>query len=643
MDLCAVPLIALALFQSNHSTNTDQHQTILVDDEPKYHQYTGVLLSVTCGNGTCDFTENSETCQSDCRPSLVKPYYAQETLCTQVQQVYEPQTPEDVAKAVTDSLQKGRRIRITGSKHSSNSILCGDGSTISTARLDKIHGIEVFEGEPSVLVDAGVPLGDLAEYVEHKGYSLGFAVTGLRDITVGGAVATGAHGASGTSRASIPGNVLSLEVVGADSSIKTYSEGTSDPEVFAALRTSLGLLGVVTRLRIRLVPLFKLKVNIDYPSDDRLFEPNGAEQLLGSCDFGYLNWYPSVHRTIRVCAQKTDDPIDPGAQWRLINPDFPAFFTRAFIPGLQVSACNDRFACWLASLRFWMQMFTPPYEIADPVPRPTTRVVGYPRSIITGEFGPDQPYVPSTDWEVAIPGHQVDGALLAMRDAFDASNRCLPLVGALIRFDRAEDSALLAGNAATGAFTPEERVVHIEFADFRPFGFSEDRRRAYDESIIDLVEQWVEEFDARPHWGKNRDFMFEGIASAEDERFTRFQAVLDQLDPYGVFSNEWAQNVGFSWPHRDKDFSNDYVPGSNPCECPTASKPVCHRDEEQTFHNLCRALCDGHSAAELLPGPCHDYRFEERDGLFASGWRSATRFDDLLPTAIWQSSPSTRL
>src|SRR3546814_12748906 len=73
-----------------------------------------------------------------------------------------------------------------------------------------------------------------------------------------GAVSTGTHG-TGLGLGSISTQVEAMTLVMPDGSLRECSAG-KDPDLFAAARVSMGALGVIARLDVRLQPAYKLKL-----------------------------------------------------------------------------------------------------------------------------------------------------------------------------------------------------------------------------------------------------------------------------------------------------------------------------------------------------------------------------------------------
>src|SRR5687768_18262959 len=75
-------------------------------------------------------------------------------------------------------------------------------------------------------------------------------------VEVGGAVSLGCHG-TGFNYGTLSDQVVSLDVVMADGSVKTISE-SNDPELMRAARVNLGALGIVHTVTFQCVKEFKL-------------------------------------------------------------------------------------------------------------------------------------------------------------------------------------------------------------------------------------------------------------------------------------------------------------------------------------------------------------------------------------------------
>ena len=128
---------------------------------------------------------------------------------------------------------------------------------LSTTRLRAIGDVDVVSAQ--VTVDAGVTLAALQQHVRPIGLDVGVDFAARESCTIGGMVATNAGGERvlryGTTRAQL----LGVEAVLADGTIVSRLTGlpkdNTGYDVVSLLAGSEGTLGIITKLRLRLVPL----------------------------------------------------------------------------------------------------------------------------------------------------------------------------------------------------------------------------------------------------------------------------------------------------------------------------------------------------------------------------------------------------
>ena len=129
---------------------------------------------------------------------------------------------------------------------------------VSVARLTAVEPVDVVSAQ--VTVGAGVTLATLQQQVRPLGLDYGVDFAARESCTVGGMAATNAGGERvlryGTTRA----QVLGLEAVLADGTVISRLAGlpkdNTGYDVVSLLVGSEGTLGIITKLRLRLVPLF---------------------------------------------------------------------------------------------------------------------------------------------------------------------------------------------------------------------------------------------------------------------------------------------------------------------------------------------------------------------------------------------------
>src|SRR5919112_6071390 len=167
--------------------------------------------------------------------------------------VREPKTTDQLQETV----RSARRIHALGSRHSFNDVADGPGDLVSLARMPRV--IDIDRVAMTVRVDGALRYGDLCGPLESAGLAL-HNLASLPHISVAGACATGTHG-SGVGSGSLATAVIGMEIVRADGELVVVDAATDDRTIEAAV-VSLGALGVVTALVLRVEPTFQIRQDV---------------------------------------------------------------------------------------------------------------------------------------------------------------------------------------------------------------------------------------------------------------------------------------------------------------------------------------------------------------------------------------------
>jgi L-gulonolactone oxidase len=514
----------------------------------------GVDLVVSCGNRQCERSlgEDEKNCAADCVQATIRSYN-QQTLCHEVQSHLTPSSREEVQQAVQAAIQAGRRVRVVGRLHSANGILCNRDVVLSTERFNQVRGIETLGGVETVAVDPGITMAELMEWLHERGKSLGFPVMGFRGVSIAGAIATGSHGSSPKHSAILSSAVEAIELVDGRGNFVRVDASQAGPngDRLKAARAHLGMLGAVTRVWLRIRPQFNLAVQVTEEKDEKLVGPGALLGQVEGCDYGQLNWFPGTGRFIRTCGRMTDRAADPGAQNVLLDPTVSEVFVKPVKKVLQYGACHPRLNCLLEKFRYATFLFQPPFEVADgPISEGKTRRVkeatGPAHRMMSSVLTRHQDGFFQMDWELVVPASRAQAAIEAVKAYAEEAKICLPLVGVFIRFAPAEEATLLAHTVARGEFKAGEPAVFIEMPVYLPTAFPPEMAAAYDRKYEDFARLLIEKFSGRAHWGKNRDWVF-GLQTERGlygENLERFRKVQLELDPHGVFSNDFTLQAG---------------------------------------------------------------------------------------------------
>ncbi len=161
--------------------------------------------------------------------------------------VFVPESVAEVREIVAEATRMGRRLRVVGSGFSWSPLIPVDDVLLFTERLDDI---EVDPLAQVVWCGPGAKNRDLNRAVERESLTLPYNVV-LETVTAGGIIAAGTHG-SGRDTGTLGDLLVALELVDANGQLRRYVEAETDPELWSALRASLGCFGVVVRIGLRL-------------------------------------------------------------------------------------------------------------------------------------------------------------------------------------------------------------------------------------------------------------------------------------------------------------------------------------------------------------------------------------------------------
>ncbi|QJD84422.1 D-arabinono-1,4-lactone oxidase [Cohnella herbarum] len=169
------------------------------------------------------------------------------------QTVVYPSHVEEVVDVVKLCRKDGRTLRVVGSGHSFTPLAASDDVLLS---LDRMQGLLKVDMEARTAIAwAGTKLKTLGELLHTEG----LAQENLGDIdvqSIAGAISTGTHG-TGLQFGNISTQVVGLTVVTGTGEVMDCNE-QSHPELFKAMQISLGALGIIVKVTLRLRPSYRL-------------------------------------------------------------------------------------------------------------------------------------------------------------------------------------------------------------------------------------------------------------------------------------------------------------------------------------------------------------------------------------------------
>lgn len=525
----------------------------------------GLSLVKSCGNKSCEISqgENVTNCPADCLPNVLVRSYNNIILCDHYHEIQIPYSVAELYDLVRMAVSRHLKVKAIGRSHSATNILCSEGIVIPTEHLNKIIGIEKLNGELVVHTETGVTVFELSEWLHRHGYALnGLPQMGFRDVSVGGAMATSSHGSTPKHHGVLSYIVQSIEFIDGKGEVHllqnnaTKNKNVSDD--FLALRTNLGMLGIITRVKLKIQPQFNLDVSVTYHSDSD-FTKIPPYQIVQDCDYGQLNWFPGVGKYMRTCGKRTLQSANFGANNELLSPNIPPFVKNPFKQVLQMGACDNDIMCLMEKIRWWQFKLQPPFVVTTKKNNKLEKkylhhLIGPSHRMVSSFLTGQQEGFFQMDWEFAIAQSDIFSAMQAIKKLTQDQKICLPLIGVFIRFAPIEEESLLAYSGGNfqennGPWQRGQVATFLEMPVYLPTGFSPEQFKKYEASFVQFAQILVEQFHARPHWGKNRQWVFDKILqnSAYGSRLKRFQAVINKYDPNGTFANDFAERLGFTF------------------------------------------------------------------------------------------------
>lgn len=158
----------------------------------------------------------------------------------------------DVVRIVEQAAARRERLRVVSGGYCWSPLVPVDGTLLSIRHLNRVRSIDV--DKRTLTVETGAPLREAVLAAAAQGLSLQSPAMFL-GLTVGGLIATGSHG-TGRHAATLGDAVVGFELVKPDGSVLQVDRPGGD--LWRAIVTNLGVLGVVTAVTLQCEPLYNV-------------------------------------------------------------------------------------------------------------------------------------------------------------------------------------------------------------------------------------------------------------------------------------------------------------------------------------------------------------------------------------------------
>lgn len=467
-----------------------------------------------------------------------------------------PATEDEIRTIVAQASKNHQKIKvITKFSHTIPKLACpASQSTVFVSTERYSSGIEIDVKGLTVTADSGVGLRDLIDKVEGAGLSL-VAAPYWEGVSIGGLISTGAHGSSWWGKGgAVHDHVVGLSLVAPAGESEGYAKvialDNRNP-IFDAAKVSLGLLGVISKVKLSLEPGFKRRITNNFTGDTS-FEDEFMD-IARKHEFADITWYPSR----KTAVYRYDDRVPLSTSGDGIN-DFIGFQDNSILISQSVRATEKSLEairsvngkCGVAATVLGFKKLT-----ANGL-KNNLIFTGYP---VVGRQGrmqtsgsclhsPAKSTLSMCAWDPRIKGlffYETTAIFPAFkfRDFIHDVKKLRDLKtenfcgvdmynGFLIRFIKASTAYL--GQS-------EDSVV----VDFNYYRADDPTTPRLNQDVWEEVEQMAFfKYRAKPHWAKNRNLAFLGVQQ-KYPNFGKFLAAKKQLDPQNMFSSEWSDQILF--------------------------------------------------------------------------------------------------
>lgn len=412
------------------------------------------------------------------------------------QQVAKPASIDALVQIIKACSSDNRQVRVVGSGHSFTPLVQTNEVLIS---LEHLQGIEEIDPERcTTTVLAGTTLKTLGKALHTRGFAqenLG----GIDVQTIAGAISTGTHG-TGIRFGTLSTQVKGLTLVTATGELLECSP-ERNPDLFKAAQVSLGTLGVIAKVKLRVVPAKRLH----FKSHRERFSDclSNLERYNQQHSHFEIFWFPQTPWVQAKFLNETEAPESKSSLWGNFN---------------KIVLENGLY--WLLSecCRLLPPLSRTISELSAMGIAPVNEINYSHRLYVAPRV------VCVQAMEYAIPAEHVQTVLNEIQACIN-QHRFRVHIPLGCRFVQADDIWLSPAYQRDSAYI----AVHMY------------RGMAY-KSYFRYLEEIFQRYNGRPHWGKmhTQDAVRLATLYPHWHDFRRIRAT---LDPQGLFLNDYLRQL----------------------------------------------------------------------------------------------------
>ncbi|KAK2059398.1 L-gulonolactone/D-arabinono-1,4-lactone oxidase [Colletotrichum caudatum] len=451
----------------------------------------------------------------------------------------QPESLDEVEKAVNLSRRHRRRLVTVGCGHSPSHMTCTSSWQLNLDRYNRLLSVDPATG--LAVMQSGIRLYALCDELDRRGLAMP-NLGSINQQSIAGAISTGTHGSS-LRHGLMSEDVVALKITLASGRTESCSRDENLP-LFRAALLSLGALGVITEVTFRAVPAFSLRWTQTVDADRRMLDAWAAGDLWTQSEFVRVWWFPYTRRAVVWRADKTDEPHAPPPRR---NYDGPLGY-HLYHNLLYLAQHVPRVLPWVEWLVFGMQYGFRDGSTACAVqPSREALLMNCLYSQYVNEWavplhrGPEALARLSSWLNRLAPG---DPGYVAHGIPFSADGLWVhaPVEVRVSDTSRAGSFPFGGSDGARPYLDPTRAdgpTLYLNATLYRPYRADPPCRARYYEGF-----EWLmRDLGGRPHWAKNFESGAAAVAASYDdgaeEDLRAWRAVRDAADPEGMFVGPW--------------------------------------------------------------------------------------------------------
>ena len=412
-------------------------------------------------------------------------------------EMYLPRSIEEVGSIVKRAREKKKTIRVTGAAHSFSAVAMPEHIALS---LHELRGlIHLDKDKQEATLWAGTYLYEIGPLLADYGFAL-INMGDIQEQTIAGAVSTGTHG-TGVTLGSLSSTVMRWGFVDGTGEYREHKRG--EDAVSEALHVSLGMLGVLVKVTLKVMPLYSL-----HYVGTREQLSNGLTKFAADIRRNrHVEWFyfPGCE-TIQV------------KRMNAVAPVFQSEWSKR-VETLKLQIVENGAFYAVSELCKWKPSLSGTISKLS-----AASVVEGEKTGISYEIYPSPRSVKFQESEYAIPLTQFEACMEEIHETFTsgAFNVHFPL-----------ECRTTAGEAGYLSPTQGEESAFIAFHMYK--GMSE-------EPYFKWVHTLMMKYNGRPHWGK-QNYLTAGYVRELYPNVEEFLAIRAQYDPDEVFMTNYLKKL----------------------------------------------------------------------------------------------------